>query len=146
MNNSKEYMRYCLLYEFQLGHSAAEAHRNMTVVFAKDCYSESHCRSYFTRFRNGNFSLENEPHSGRPIEIDQDALCDTLKCEPHQSTRELASKLGCDQSTIVRQLAKLGYSQKLGKWVPHRLSADQKEQRSNICSSLISRSRRFRLA
>lgn len=56
-------MRYCLLYEFQLGHSAAEAHRNMTVVFGKDCYSESHCRSYFTRFRNGNFSLENEPHS-----------------------------------------------------------------------------------
>ena len=129
-------------FEFQLNHNAAETHRNLYAVFDEDCYSQLRCRFYFNRFRNGDFSLGDHPRPGRSLEIDE-ALRSMLKDEPYQSTRELASRLGCNQYAIVRHLAKLGFSQKLGKWVPHRISDDQKEHRTNICSSLLSRIRRF---
>ncbi|KAJ8958870.1 hypothetical protein NQ318_019637 [Aromia moschata] len=51
--------------------------------------------------------------------------------------------LGCSQSTVVRGLETLGKVQKLGKWIPRLLSGDDRQHRNNICTQLLSRSRRF---
>lgn len=51
----------------------------------------------------------------------------------------MATKLGCSHDTVHRHLVKLDLIQKLGKWLPHRLTDDQKWQRMTICSSLLSR-------
>lgn len=143
MNQSKEYFRYALLYEFQLGHTAIEAHRNLSVVFGEECLSIKQCYNRFKRFQQGDFSIEDEQRSGRPSEIDLDQVQALVKSDRRQSTREMASKLGCHHSTIAYHLAKLGLVQKFGAWVPHRLTDDQKEQRVSICNSLLSRHRRF---
>ena len=78
MVENKEHFRHCLLYEFQLNHNTAEAHRNLYAVFGEDCYSESRYRFYFNRFRNGDFSLDDHPRPGRPVELDDEALRSTL--------------------------------------------------------------------
>lgn len=53
----------------------------------------------------------------------------------------MASDLGVDHATINRHLKDLGFVPKLGTWVPHLLSAIQREQRISICNSLLLRRR-----
>ena len=50
----------------------------------------------------------------------------------------MATTLGTDQSTIVRHLKKLGKVSKLGSWVPHDLTKNQRDQRSEACLTLLS--------
>lgn len=135
----KVHFRHCLLYEFELGHTAAQAHRNLCDVFGDDTPSQRQCQNWFTKFGSGDFSLEDELRFGRPVELDLGALLALVKSNPHQSTRDMARELHCDHMTIDRHLRELGFVQKLGVWVPHELTDDQKEQRVTICNSLLSR-------
>lgn len=48
------------LYEFKLGHSAAEATQNTNMVFA-DTASDRNIRRWFEKFRSGDINLENLP-------------------------------------------------------------------------------------
>jgi hypothetical protein len=45
--------------------------------------------------------------------------------------------MGCDHATIVQHLQSMGKVQKLGVWVPHILTQDNKNQRVTICASLL---------
>lgn len=114
MEKSKQHLRHCLLYEFTLGHSEAEAYKNVKSVFGDECFSEAICRAYFDLFREGNISLEDEPFALRSsFKVYDDVLCSLVEKEPHLTTRELAARVDCDHSTIIRQLTKLGYSGKM---------------------------------
>lgn len=137
----KIHFRHCLLYEFQQKHSAADAHRHLSVVFGEDTPSKRQCDRWFAKFSSGDFSLEDEPRSGRPLELNLDALQVLVRNNPRLSTREMASDLGVDHATINRHLKDLGFVPKLGTWVPHLLSAIQREQRISICNSLLLRRR-----
>ena len=135
----KSHFRLCLLYEFKLGHTAAHAHKNLSVVFGDQRASERTCRNWFAKFSSGDFSIDDERRSGRLCEFDSNKLLELVKVDSRQSTREMASKLGCSHDTIHQHLIKLGFVQKLGKWLPHHLTDEQKWQRLAICSSLLSR-------
>ena len=83
--------------------------------------------------------MENEERSGRPQELQSDELEALLDEDPRQSTRELALRLNVDQSTINRRLHELGKINKLGKWVPHKLTETNVIQRLNTCISLMAK-------
>ncbi|VDP39747.1 unnamed protein product [Heligmosomoides polygyrus] len=68
------HIRHVLLYEFESGHSAAEAYRNLCRVFGSESPSVRSVYSWFERFRSGNRSPEDEPRSGRPTTISLDEL------------------------------------------------------------------------
>ena len=55
MNFEKSQIRTCALYEYLLGHSASEAHRNMMIAFGKECPGDSTCRVWFANFKDGTF-------------------------------------------------------------------------------------------
>ena len=74
------------------------------------------------------------PHSGRPSEFDKDHLKALLKEESHQTSHELAKKMNCDQKTILNHLHSMAFSKKLGVWVLHELSKNNKENRLQIAS------------
>ena len=73
------------------------------------------------------------PHSGRPSEFDEDHLKALLK-ESQQTSRKLAEKMNCDQKTILNHLHSMGFAKKLGVWVPHELSENNKENCLQIAS------------
>ena len=73
-------------------------------------------------------------HSGRPFEFDKDHLKALLKEESHQTSQELAEKMNCDQKMILNHLHSMGFAEKLGVWVPHELSENNKENRLQIAS------------
>ena len=74
------------------------------------------------------------PCSGRPSEFDEDHLKAILKEESHQTSHELAEKMNCDQKTILNHLHAMGFAEKLGVWVPHELSENNKENHLQIAS------------
>lgn len=143
MLNSRDHIRHCLLYEYQMGHSVKDATRNICAALRQDVLSQATAYRWYLRFDNGDYSLEDQTHPGRPVELDIDALQALVKSDPRQTTRCLASALGCDQSTVDRHLNELGYRNILGALVPHVLSPEQKNHRVDICMSLFSKQRRF---
>ena len=100
-------------------------------------------KRWFNRFRNGDFSLQDDLRSGRPTEIDLAELKYVLESESDQSTRNIASKLGCSQIGIHYQFKRLGLVPKLGQWVPHDLTPEQKKKRVDTSHQLLSLRRNF---
>nr|pir hypothetical protein H12I19.6 - Caenorhabditis elegans [Caenorhabditis elegans] len=136
-------VRLLLLYEFRLGHSAMEAERNICGAMGEGALSYNTTKSWFQKFKNGDFSLEEIERSGRPVELNEEDLVKLVEEEPRLSLREMEEKLECCHSTIARHLGRLGFTSKLGIWVPHELSASQKLTRVNVCTQLLTFRRKF---
>lgn len=142
MSFSRTYFRGLMLYDFKSGFSAAESSRRINAAFGEGTTSERSARDWFARFRKGDENLEDAPRSGRPSEVDDDRLLQLVEDDPRQTTRELAGLLCASQPTIVTHLAQLGMAYKMPQWVPHKLSARDRERRAEAASSLLSFRRR----
>ena len=78
------------------------------------------------KFCRGDESLGNEEHSSWPSEVDSDQLRAIIKADPLTVIREVAQELNVNHSMVVRHLKQTGKVKKLDKWVPHELTANQK--------------------
>ena len=65
-----------------------------------------------------------------------------LQEDPRQSSRELALKLSISHTTVLNRLHALGKVQKVGKWVPHKLSEINISQRLNTCVFLSAKQKK----
>ena len=84
------------------------------MVYGEGIIGESMARKWFAKFKNGNFDIDDMPCSGRPSELDENHLKALLKEESHQTSRQLAKKMNCDQKTILNHLHSMGFVKKLG--------------------------------
>ena len=80
-----------------------------------------------------------EEHSGQPSEVDNDQLRAISEADPLTTTREVAEELSGDYSTVIQHLKQLGKVKQLDQWVPHELTANQKNYHFELLSSLILR-------
>ena len=99
-----ENFRHILLFEFNKGVKAAEAARNICSVYGDNAIGLSTARKWFSRFREEHFDLSDCPRSGSQSGFDKNRLLGLMQNNPWQSTRELASVMNCDQSTITRHM------------------------------------------
>jgi len=58
--------RICLRFCFHLGKTAKEAHEMLQRAFKEEALSRTQVFEWFARFKRGEMSVENHPHSGRP--------------------------------------------------------------------------------
>ena len=70
------------LYEFKLNQSAAETTRQLNQVFGNDIV-----RRWFAKLRSGDFSLQDEPRSGRPTVIQDEDLRTSVETDLSQTMR-----------------------------------------------------------
>ena len=136
MQKSKRQIRQCLLHEYKLGHNASEAARNICRGLGKGTVSRPTAWRWFERFRNKDYSLEDDQRSGRPTEIDLSELKQIIESDPSLSQLDVADKVGCTQQAIQYQFKKLGLVSKLGQWLPHDLTEYQKKKRAEVSDQL----------
>ncbi|KAJ8951489.1 hypothetical protein NQ318_000185 [Aromia moschata] len=54
---------------FKLGKTFTETHQLMKQVYGDDCLSRGILHAWFTRFKEGRESLEDDPHVGQPKSV-----------------------------------------------------------------------------
>ena len=85
----------------------------------------------------GDESLEDEEHSSWPLEVDNDQLRAITGADPLRTT-EVAKELNADHPMFIWHLKQIGKVKKLNKWVPHKVTANQKKKdHFELLSSLI---------
>ncbi|GBP43708.1 hypothetical protein EVAR_29689_1 [Eumeta japonica] len=74
------------------------------------------------RFQTGNFDVNDEPRSGRPVTDKVDAILENVKQDRHIDSYDIAKELGIDHKTVFIHLKKAEYTKKLDSWVPDKLT------------------------
>ncbi|GBM93663.1 Histone-lysine N-methyltransferase SETMAR, partial [Araneus ventricosus] len=85
----------------------------------------------------GNFDTEDEPRSGRPIEVDCEQLEQIIDQDRNISTRTIALELDVCQKTTVNALKRIHVTFKFNRSVPHELTDEGKRKRKAACLALL---------
>ena len=70
MSDHRLKIRQLLQYEYQLGHNASKATRNIFNAEGADFFNDSTARCWFKKFREGDFSIVDHARTKRPVCID----------------------------------------------------------------------------
>jgi len=97
---TKEHFRHILLYYFRKGKNADQLAKNLRDLYGDNALKERQYRNCFTKFRSGDFSLEDEPRSGRPSEVDDDQIKALIDLDCHVTEREIVDKLNIPKFTV----------------------------------------------
>ncbi|XGW29885.1 hypothetical protein V3C99_009158 [Haemonchus contortus] len=117
------HLRNFILSLHQSGLKAKEAQAKIVDIYGADAISYDTCKTWMAKFKKGDFSLQDAPRSGRPMELNLKLLQTAVEEDPYATTRELAAMLGHAQSTVGFGLEKIGKDAKLGRWIPPQLMA-----------------------
>lgn len=139
MSVYKEQIRLRLLHEFQLGHSAAEACRNVCTAHGNKAVGESTARKWFARFREGDTDVKDKSRPGPSKKIDCDGILAAIEENPTLTTRMLADDFQCSHTKIEKVLHEKGKKWRHGKWTPHELTSLQKNSRLEVAKKLLER-------
>ncbi|RLU19927.1 hypothetical protein DMN91_008486 [Ooceraea biroi] len=88
--------------------NVSETARNINAVFGEGSTTKATVGNWFKNFRDGDFSLANEPRGRPKTKVDNDHLRAVVESDPSQSTRELASIFNVSIPTILVHLAAIG--------------------------------------
>lgn len=120
-------IKFCL----KLGKTFTETHQLMKKVYGDDCLSRSRLHEWFTRFKEGRESLEDDPHVGQPKSVITpdtiEKVRQFIKNEPKSSLRYMGMDLNMSDTSIYRILTEhLNMRKVCARFVPHKLTDDQK--------------------
>ena len=69
---NNRHLQEVLIFFFHSKKTAAEAHRELENVCKDAALSETTCRDWFRRFRDGDFDVDDHPREGRPKTFEDD--------------------------------------------------------------------------
>ena len=100
----KEHMREALLFCFNLKKSAAESQRMLVEAYGDSALSETTCRDWFRRFKDGNFDLRDKKRKNRPRKFEDHQLQALLDEDDTHLRKMFAEQLGVTQPAISMRL------------------------------------------
>ena len=114
---------YALLFQGKIiGKNATEMQKTICAVYGESAVIDRTCEKWFAKFRAGDFSLDDAPWSGRPVEVDSDQIETIIENNQHYTTWEIVDVLKISKSSAENHLHQLGYVNRLDVWVSRKLS------------------------
>jgi histone-lysine N-methyltransferase SETMAR len=140
MGDHKEqraWMKFCFLLEKM----AAETIVMLQQAFKDNAFGKSQVYEWFSRFKDGNMSIEDLPRPGRPstsrneenIEKDRQAINEDRRKTIEQVSEETNVSWSSCQRILTEDLRMRRVS---AKFVPRLLAEEQKDNRVNVCRDL----------
>ena len=120
MEEKKQYFWHLMLYYFKKGKNETEMQKKICAVYGEGAVTDRMCQKRFAKFCAGDFSLDDAPRSGRPLEVDSDQIETLIENNQCYTTQEIADILKISKSSVENHLHHLGYVNHFDIWVPHK--------------------------
>ena len=120
MEERKQHFQHIMLYYFKKGKNATEMQKKICAAYGEVAVTNRTCQKWFVKFRAGDFSLDDAPRSGRPVEVDNNQIETIIENNQCYTMREIADILKISKSSIENHLHQLGYVNCFDVWVPHK--------------------------
>ena len=108
-------------------------------MYGEGAVTDWTCQKWFEKFCVGDFSLDDAPRSGRPVEVDSDQIETLTENNQHYTTQEIADILKISKSGGEYHLHQLGYVNHFDVWFPHKLSEKNLLDHISAWDSLLKR-------
>ena len=113
--------------------------KKICTVYGQGAVTKRTCQKWFAKFRAGDFSLDDAPGSGRPVEVDSHQIETFIENNQRYTMWEIAHILKISKSSVENHLHQLGYVNCFDVWVPQKLSEKNLLDRISTCDSLLRR-------
>ena len=105
MEGNMQHFWPVLLYYFKKGKTATETQKRISAVCGEGAVTDQTCQKWFVKFRAGDFSLDDAPQSGRPVEVDSNHIETLIENNQCSTTWETADILKISKS--IKLLVKI---------------------------------------
>ncbi|PNF43896.1 hypothetical protein B7P43_G02795 [Cryptotermes secundus] len=128
-------VKFCFL----LGKSGTETLEMLKTAYKDDAVGKTQVFEWFSHFKNGEMSIDDEPRSGRPSTAQThenvEKIREIIEEDRRQTIEEIVELLGVTWSSVQRMLTEdLGMKRAAAKFVPRLLTAEQKQGSMEACS------------
>ncbi|KAL4501521.1 hypothetical protein ABPG72_018572 [Tetrahymena utriculariae] len=137
LSMERQNIRSIFLFQYNLGENASKAAQEVNNAFGDKTTTERTAQRWYTKFRSGDMSVENQEGQGRKPSIDNEFLKGLVEKNPRTTLRELAEETNTCFKTVHNHLKEINKVKKLDKWVPHELNQYQQNNRKIISEQLL---------
>lgn len=116
----REQIRLLLHYEWLQGTAESDASKKINNAYGANTVSRGTVYNWYDRFEKEGMQLKDKKHTGRPQEIDREAVIRVIEANPTMTTRMLADDFDCHHSTIEEILHEAGKFWSLDFYLPFR--------------------------
>jgi histone-lysine N-methyltransferase SETMAR len=135
----REEIRLLLHFQWLQEVTAADANRAINDAYGANTVSEKTAYRWYETFRKEGMRLKDKQHTGRPQEIDREAVIQTIETNPTLTTRMLADDFNCSHTAIEKILHEAGLKWRKTRLVPYQLMDAQKQKRVDVSTELLER-------
>ena len=144
MMEEKVQQRVCIDFCFCLGKTGAETYYMLQAAFRESYLSRSKTFEWYSRFKSGRRSFEDDPRPGRPstshTEETVARVREIIRADRRLTIREVAEEVRIAFGTCQKILTEdLRMRCVTAKFVPRLQTAEQKDDRVSICTDLRDR-------
>ena len=138
--DQRDEQQVCIKFCANLGISATETLKMMQQGFRDQSLSRTQVFQCHTRFKTGRKSVDDE-HTVRPTSCTTPEtvarIQQLIHQDRHRTIHDIAEEVGVGYGTCQRVLTEeFGMHCIAAKFVPRILTADQKQQRVNVCTEM----------
>ena len=74
MEDKYQHFQHIMFYYFKKGKNTTERQKKICAVYGEGAVTDRTCQKWFAKFRAGDFSLDDVPRSGGPVEVESDQI------------------------------------------------------------------------